>query len=84
MTQITWSNIDETAAETQISRSRLRSLQANGKLKPGVHWIYKTGTKGGPVAWNVEAIQAWQIEETIRVANGGTVQNIETYEDSNE
>ena len=74
-----WSSINETSEAVQISKARLRSLQAAGKLKPGIHWVYRTGTKGGPVSWNIAAIKEWQICETKRVFDGGTVQEIETY-----
>ena len=74
-----WSNINETSAAVQISKARLRSLQASGKLKPGIHWVYRTGTKGGPVSWNIAAIKEWQICETKRVFDCGTIQEIETY-----
>lgn len=81
MSVFRWLPIEETSEAVNISESRLRSLQSTGKLKPGIHWIYLTGTKGGPVRWDPDAIKQWQIDETIRVANGGTAKDIETYED---
>ena len=74
-----WSSINETSEAVQISKSRLRSLQAAGKLKPVIHWVYRTGTNGGPVSWNIAAIKKWQIRETKRVFEGGTIQEIEAY-----
>ena len=74
-----WSSINETSEAVQISKARLRSLQAAGKLKPGIHWVYRTGTKGGPVSWNIAAIKEWQIHETKRVFESGTIREIETY-----
>ena len=74
-----WSSINETSEAVQISKARLRSLQAAGKLKPGIHWVYRTGTKGGPVSWNIAAIKEWQIRETKRVFESGTIEEIENY-----
>ena len=74
-----WSSINETSEAVRISKARLRSLQAAGKLKPGIHWVYRTGTKGGPVSRNIATSKEWQIRETKRVFESGTIQEIETY-----
>ena len=48
-----WATIQEAAEALGLSVTRLRQLQAKGRLQPGVHWVYLTGTKGGPVGWSI-------------------------------
>mgnify|MGYP001252952114 CR=1 FL=1 len=50
-----------------IGRSRLMALKASGELKVGTHWVYLTGRKSGPIGWSVEAINQWQIDESLRI-----------------
>ena len=59
-----WASVKEAAEALRLSATQLRQLQAKGRLQPGVHWVYLTGTKGGPVGWSIDAIRQWQMEET--------------------
>ena len=59
-----WASVQEAAEALGLSATRLRQLQAKGRLQPGVHWVYLTGTKGGPVGWSIDAIREWQKEQT--------------------
>jgi hypothetical protein len=83
MTSIGWITIDATSEAVQISKTRLQSLQAAGKLKPGVHWVYLRGTSDGLVTWIPNVIKEWQVEETIRVMNSGKVHDIEMCSETN-
>lgn len=59
-----WASASEAAEVLGVSATRLRQLKASGDLLPGEHWVYLTGTQGGPVGWSVEQIRQWQIEKT--------------------
>ena len=59
-----WATVEEAVEALGLSVTRLRQLQAKGRLQPGVHGVYLTGTKGGPVGWSIDAIREWQKEQT--------------------
>ena len=64
-----WVSAQEAADALGLSATRLRQLQAARQLEPGIHWVYLTGTKGGPVGWSIDAIRQWQVEATQAIAN---------------
>ena len=47
----------EAAELLTIKHSTLRSMRRDGRLDPGDHYIFATGTPGGPVVYNVAAIR---------------------------
>ena len=47
-----------------VSMSWLRSKKSACEFIAGEHWIYATGSPGGRVLWNVNAICQWQVEQT--------------------
>jgi len=47
-----------------MSEATLWNLKNTCELDPGKHWLYSTGKKASTVLFNVEAIRAWQIEQT--------------------
>ena len=47
-----------------ISQATLWTLKNSGQLQAGKHWLFATGKRGSTVLFNVEAIRAWQIEQT--------------------
>lgn len=79
-----WADIEEASKALGISPSRLRELQRAGELRPGVHWVYRTGRARGPVGWDVDAIRGWQVETTQQIAEDEKrrLDAIETYDDS--
>jgi hypothetical protein len=62
-----WYSVAETAEISGISASKLWSLKGDGLLVVGKHWVYLSGKKNSPVGWSVDAIHAWQIEQSIKV-----------------
>ena len=43
-------------------------MRRDGRLDPGVHWIFATGTAGGPVNYDITAIRKTLVERTIAMA----------------
>ena len=68
MTKRIWHSVQETAEILGISVSNLWSLKERGELKVGKHYVWLSGRKNGPVGWSVDAIHAWQIEQSIKIS----------------
>ena len=69
-----WASVSEAAEALGVSATGLWKLKASGDLLPGEHWVYLTGTQGGPVGWSFEQIRQWQIEKTkacVSIATAG-------------
>jgi hypothetical protein len=79
-----WSGTEETAEACGFSVSRLRELKLSGELTPGVHWVYLTGRRSGPVGWSIEAIHQWQRQITRQIVDDyrGNADAIETFEEA--
>ena len=77
-----WASAQQAAKALGLSATRLRQLQAEGKLIAGEHWVYLTGTEGGPVGWDIQAIAEWQRKQTAFIAKQrkNKASAIETYE----
>ncbi len=54
----------QAAKHLGVSMSWLRSKKSACVFVAGEHWIYATGSPGGRVLWNVNAICHWQVEQT--------------------
>ena len=52
-----WVHEPEAAKLLAIKHNTLRSMRRDGRLTPGDHFIFATGTAGGPVVYNVHAIR---------------------------
>ena len=52
-----WVHEPEAAKLLAIKHSTLRSMRRDRRLLPGDHYIFATGTAGGPVVYNVNAIR---------------------------
>jgi predicted DNA-binding transcriptional regulator AlpA len=76
-----WCSLHEAAQATQISPTVLRQLKSSGALPAGSAWVYLTGSRRGRVGWSVSAIQQWQAERTVEIANEISLKaaEIETY-----
>ena len=59
----------QAAKHLGVSMSWLRSKKSTCEFIAGEHWIYATGSPGGRVLWNVNAICQWQVEQTKSYAN---------------
>jgi len=64
-----------------MRKTALWSLQKN-ELEPGKHWVYLTGKERGSVGWDIDAIAAWQREQTAAIfqAVKDKAAAIETYQ----
>ena len=63
-----WHSVAEAAEILGISASKLWALKGEGLLEVGKHWVYLSGRKNSPVGWSVDAIHAWQIEQSIKIS----------------
>jgi len=82
MNEKKWSTTEEAIKLLRIGRSRLMDLKASGELIAGLHWVYLTGRKSGPIGWSIDAIHEWQIEQSrlITQAPLKAAESIESYE----
>ena len=60
-----WVGVAHASKLLGISETTLWKLKNTKTLVAGVHWLYVTGQKNSNVKWNVEAINKWQVEQTI-------------------
>ena len=80
-TKFSWASTDEVCAAVGIGKTRIKDLKASGELKAGKHWVYKSGRKGSPLGWDLEAVREWQRLQTERLANSSmeSAKAIESY-----
>ena len=62
-----WVPEPEAAESLAIKNSTIRAMRRDGRLEPGAHWIYATGTPGGPVVYNLPAIRQALAERTVEM-----------------
>ncbi len=76
-----WRKIQDAVNSSGISASQLRKLKAEESFTPGIEYCYLTGKKGGPVGWDLEAIENWQIKQSQLIADAPTkaASEIETF-----
>ena len=55
----------EAAKLLAIRQNTLRAMRRDGRLSPGDHYIFATGTLGGPVVYDIDAIRKTLAERTI-------------------
>ena len=55
----------EAADLLHIKPSTLRNMRRERRLDPGTHWVYATGSIGGPVVYCIPAIREMQRQRTI-------------------
>ena len=87
-----WVHEPEAAKLLAIKHNTLRSMRRDGRLEPGAHFIFATGTAGGPVVYNIPAIRKSLAQRTVemvaaeakrRAASKQEKQNsIETFNDA--
>ena len=76
-----------------IKNSTIRTMRRDGRLEPGTHWVYATGTPNGPVTYNVTAIRESLAQRTREMvaaeakcraeAQQQRLQSVETYAANN-
>ena len=60
-----WVHEPQAADLLAIKQSTLCAMRRDGRHEAGTHWIYGTGTAGGPVTYNLPAIRQTLAERTV-------------------
>ena len=60
-----WVHEPEAAKLLALKPSTLRNMRRERRLDAGKHWVYATGSIGGPVVYNISAIREMQRQRTI-------------------
>ena len=60
-----WIHEPEAAELLAIKPSTLRNMRRERRLDAGTHWVYATGSIGGPVVYCIPAIREMQRQRTI-------------------
>ena len=76
-----------------LNTSTLRNMRCERRLDAGTHWVYATGSIGGPVVYNIPEIRKMQRQRTIEAVQKEDAarkaqlelqqQVVETYEEAN-
>ena len=60
-----WVHEPEASKLLAIKTSTLRNMRRKRRLDAGTHWVYATGSIGGPVVYNIPEIRKMQRQRTI-------------------
>ena len=60
-----WVHEPDAADLLHIKTSTLRNMRRERRLNAGTHWVYATGSIGGPVVYNIPEIRNMQRQRTI-------------------
>ena len=60
-----WVHEPEAAKLLALKPSTLRNMRRERRLDAGTHWVYATGSIGGPVVYNIPAIREMQRRRTV-------------------
>ena len=60
-----WVHEPEAAKLLALKPSTLRNMRRERRLDAGTHWVYATGSSGGPVLYCIPAIREMQRRRTI-------------------
>ncbi len=60
-----WVHEPEAAKLLALKPSTLRNMRRERRLDAGTHWVYATGSIGGPVLYCIPAIREMQRRRTI-------------------
>ena len=60
-----WVHEPEASKLLAIKTSTLRNMRRKRRLDAGTHWVYATGSVGGPVVYCIPAIREMQRQRTI-------------------
>jgi hypothetical protein len=67
MTQPKWVLEPDAAEHLSISTVTLRLMRREGRLTPGKDWLYLSGSKGGPVGYDLGAVTQTLAERTAEL-----------------
>lgn len=73
-----WVPETEAAELLSIKRSTIRTMRRDGRLEPGTHWVYATGTPNGPVSYNIAAIRETLAARTKQMVAADKQRRVET------
>ena len=62
-----WVHEPEAADLLHVKTSTLRNMRRERRLDAGTHWVYATGSIGGPVVYCIPAIREMQRQRTIEL-----------------
>ena len=62
-----WVHEPDAAELLHIKASTLRNMRCERRLDAGTHWVYTTGSIGGPVVYNIPEIREMQRQRTIEL-----------------
>ena len=60
-----WVHEPDSAELLHIKACTLRNMRRERRLNAGTHWVYATGSTGGPVVYNIPEIRKMQRQRTI-------------------
>ena len=60
-----WVHEPQAAELLAVKTSTLRNMRRERRLDAGTHWVYATGSVGGPVVYCIPAIREMQRQRTI-------------------
>ena len=60
-----WVHELEAADLLHVKQSTLRNMRRERRLDAGTHWVYATGSIGGPVVYCIPAIREMQRRRTV-------------------
>ena len=60
-----WVHELEAAKLLALKQPTLRNMRRERRLEAGTHWVYATGSVGGPVVYCIPAIRDMQRQRTI-------------------
>ena len=72
-----WVHEPQAADLLAIKQGTLRTMRRDGRLTPGDHFIFATGTAGGPVTYNVAAIRQSMAERTVEMVQAEARRRVE-------
>jgi hypothetical protein len=62
-----WVHEPDAAELLHIKACTLRNMRRERRLDAGTHWVYSTGSIGGPVVYNIPEIREMQRQRTIEL-----------------
>ena len=62
-----WVHEPQAAELLAIKHNTLHSMRRDGRLTPGDHFIFATGTAGGPDVYNIPAIRKSLAQRTVEM-----------------
>ena len=62
-----WVHEPDAAELLHIKASTLRNMRRERRLDAGTHWVYATGSIGGPVVYDIPEIREMQRQRTIEL-----------------